>query len=85
MNYVQLDPELGMAKLQAIVDLYGRAQNGEGSGEQYLILSKRRLAQLREEIKKRTDNQLRLLENRLPMPTLCGQATPSGPTRCTEP
>jgi hypothetical protein len=65
MNYVRLDPEVGMAKLQAIVDLYGQADLDTGRSELCLILAGRRLTQLREEVKKRSAEQLSLLQNRL--------------------
>ena len=65
MNYVRLAPEIGVARLQAIVDLYDRPGHRGGASEQCLILAKRRLATLREEIKKRSDKQLHLLESRL--------------------
>jgi len=65
MNYVRLDPEVGAAKLQAIVDLYDQPGHVTGSSGECLILVQRRLAQLREEIKRRTAEQLALLEDRL--------------------
>lgn len=65
MNYVQLDPEVGMAKLQAIVDLYGRPGRAPGPGQPCLVLVGRRLAQLREEVQQRQAEQLELLEDRL--------------------
>ena len=67
MNYVRLDPEIGMAKLQAIVDLYEQPGRDAGPTEQErcLILAKRRLDQLREEMKKRVTEQLELLQDRL--------------------
>jgi eukaryotic-like serine/threonine-protein kinase len=65
MNYVRLDPEVGAAKLQAIVNLYDRPGGNTGSSGQCLILVQRRLAQLREEFKRRTAEQLDLLQDRL--------------------
>jgi eukaryotic-like serine/threonine-protein kinase len=65
MNYVRLDPEVGIAKLQAIVDLYEQGDRTPGPNEMCLILAQRRLAQLREEVKKRSAEQLSLLEERL--------------------
>jgi eukaryotic-like serine/threonine-protein kinase len=64
MNYVRLDPERGVAKLQAILDLYDQPE-AAGTGGQFLILVERRLAQLKEEIKKRSAEQLDVLQNRL--------------------
>jgi eukaryotic-like serine/threonine-protein kinase len=65
MNHVRLDPEVGVAKLQAIVDLYDRPGSNAGSSGDCLILVRRRLTQLREEIKRRTAEQLDLLQERL--------------------
>ncbi len=65
MNYVQLDPEVGMAKLQAIVDLYGQQDREPGRDQLCLILAQRRLAELRKEVKKRSVEQLSLLQDRL--------------------
>ncbi len=66
-NYVQLDPEVGMAKLQAIVDLYEQPGHGAGASEQELclILVNRHLAQLRGELKKRQADQLEMIQDRL--------------------
>jgi eukaryotic-like serine/threonine-protein kinase len=65
INYVNLDPEVGMAKLQAIVDLYEQPGHHSGKDEQCLILARRRLAQLQEETKKRATERLQLFEERL--------------------
>ena len=65
MNYVRLDPEVGAAKLQAIVDLYDRPGHNTGSSGECLILVQRRLTQLRDEIKRRTAEQVDLLQDRL--------------------
>ncbi|MFZ1934341.1 MAG: serine/threonine-protein kinase [Thermoguttaceae bacterium] len=65
MNYSRLDPEIGMKKLQAIVDLYGQQDRAADRNEMCLILAQRQLAQLREQVKKRSAEQLSLLEERL--------------------
>jgi eukaryotic-like serine/threonine-protein kinase len=65
MNYVRIDPEVGVAKLQAILDLYDQPGRNSGTSGECLILVERRLTQLREEIKKRSAEQLELLEGRL--------------------
>jgi hypothetical protein len=80
MNYVRLDPEIGMAKLQAIVDLYEQQSHDGGltEQEQCLKLAKRRLDQLREEMKKRVAEQLELLEDRL---SAADALPPSDPQR----
>ena len=80
MNYVRLDPEIGMAKLQAIVDLYEQESHDGGptEQEQCLKLAKRRLDQLREEMKKQVAEQLELLEDRL---NAADALRPSNPQR----
>jgi eukaryotic-like serine/threonine-protein kinase len=65
MNYANLDAEIGMAKMQAIVDLYDHPGREMGKSELCLILARRRLAQLHEETKKRAAEQVELLEERL--------------------
>jgi eukaryotic-like serine/threonine-protein kinase len=65
MNYLQLDPDVGAAKLQALVDLYEQPSHAGGANEQCLILARRRLVQLREETKKRVGERLELIEGRL--------------------
>ncbi len=65
LHYLNLDPEVGMAKLQAIVDLYGQPNREPGPDELCLILARQRLTQLREEVKKRSAEQISLLQDRL--------------------
>jgi len=65
MNYARLDPEVGIAKLQAIVDLYEQPNRDAGPNEMCLILAQRRLTQLRKEVENRSDEQLPLLQDRL--------------------
>jgi eukaryotic-like serine/threonine-protein kinase len=65
MNYLQLDPEVGAAKLQAIVDLYEQTGDEGGSNELCLVLARRRLTQIDDETEKRAGERLKLLEQRL--------------------
>ncbi len=65
INYINLDPEIGIAKLEAIVDLYDRPGTEKEPAGQCLTLVRRRLAQLRHEVAKRSADQLQLLEERL--------------------
>jgi len=65
INYLRLDPELGRAKLQAIVDLYDRPGNDKEPEGQCLTLVRRRLAQLRQQSEKHAAEQLALLQERL--------------------
>jgi len=76
INYIRLDPELGMAKLQAIVDLYGPGPTDSNPVEQCLVLTRRRLAKLRQEVEKRKGEQLALLHERLTVADSLGQSEP---------
>ena len=54
INYVRLDPELGMAKLRALVDLYEQDSGGSGPAAMCLKLARRRLAQLHQQFDRHT-------------------------------
>ncbi len=61
----QIDPVRGLAKFQALVDLFGQSDDNVKPVAQCLDLARHRLTLLREEVKKNTADQLELLENRL--------------------
>ena len=65
LNYARLDPELGMAKFQALLDLYGEASNPKGSTGRCLELARRQLARLLEEADAAAPEQLSLVKKRL--------------------
>jgi serine/threonine-protein kinase len=65
MSYAKLDPEAGMAKLQAIVDLYGQQGRATDQNEICLRLARLQLARLRKQVEKRSAEQLLLLEERV--------------------
>jgi hypothetical protein len=50
INYLRLDPERGMGKLQALVELYGQHPDASGPTGQCVTLARRRLAQLHREL-----------------------------------
>jgi hypothetical protein len=77
MNYSQLDPELGLAKLEAIVALYDRPGTEKEPTGQCLTLVRRRLAQLRHDVAKRSAEQLQLLEERLRAADALGAEDPA--------
>ncbi len=64
-NYLALDTEKGIAKLQALVDLYGNRADPTGPTGQCLELARRRLAQLEEESRRTAKDHLALLQARL--------------------
>lgn len=65
IKYVRLDTDLGMAKLQALVDLYNHRDDVSGPTGQCLALAKRRLKQLRLQRQSATSDHLALLLERL--------------------
>jgi serine/threonine protein kinase len=65
INYVRLDPERAMAKLQALIDLYDHRADSSGPTGMCLELARRRLAQLREQLDRQTAQQLALVDDRL--------------------
>jgi serine/threonine-protein kinase len=65
LNYLLLDTARGMAKLQALVDLYKDSDDVAGPTAKCLELARRRLAQLQTEVEKHAVQQLTLLRERL--------------------
>ena len=65
INYVRLDSERGMAKLQALIDLYDHRADASGPTGKCLELARRRLAELREQLGQQTADQLELVQDRL--------------------
>ena len=64
-NFAWLDPETGMRKLQALVDLYGRKTDVAGPTGQCLELARRELDMLREELGKSSPDHLAMINDRL--------------------
>ena len=64
-NYAWLDPEMGVKKLQALVDLYGRDSEITGPTGQCLELARRQLEKLRAEIGKSNPEHLKRINSRL--------------------
>ena len=52
LNYSRLDPERGMAKFQALIDLYGDHADGADPTAQCLELARRQLAKLKEPVQR---------------------------------
>ena len=65
LNYSRLNPELGMAKFQALIDLYGEPANAAGPAGQCLELARRQLARLREQFEPLAVEQLNEVKKRL--------------------
>jgi len=66
-NYLWLDPEKGVAKLEAIIDLYGREADASGPTGQCVELARRRLAKIEEERSQTDEDYLALVRSRLEM------------------
>ncbi|HLA85076.1 MAG TPA: protein kinase [Thermoguttaceae bacterium] len=64
-NYLWLDPERGVAKLEAILDLYGQEADMSGPTGQCIELARRRLEKLREEKPTIDAEYLELIRSRL--------------------
>jgi serine/threonine-protein kinase len=64
IGYARLDPDLGIAKLQAILDLYGH-QDPAGPAGQCMELAERRMALLRQQVEADAPHHLALLRDRL--------------------
>jgi serine/threonine protein kinase len=65
IRYLRLDTEAGMAKLQALIDLYSRPEASVEPSAQCLTLARRQLDKLRQEAAKNAAGQIELLNSRL--------------------
>jgi serine/threonine-protein kinase len=65
LGQVALDPDVGLAKFQAIIDLYGSAGDRSGPTAQCVELARRRVAQLQEQLEMQAQEHLALILDRL--------------------
>jgi serine/threonine-protein kinase len=65
IRYMQLEPERGKAKLEALINLYDDRTDTSGPIGECLELAQRRLDRLNEELERQKVQQLALLEDRL--------------------
>ena len=72
----RLNPERSAAKLQALLDLFGRDVEASGPNERTLELARRRLEQLRERIAREAQEQITLLNERLDLADQMSQVDP---------
>ena len=77
MNYAWLDPEIGRAKFQAMIDLYANPVERSGPTAQCLELAQRRLAQLREQTDLANRENLALVQQRLDEADRCRPRDPA--------
>ncbi|OHB72032.1 MAG: hypothetical protein A2V70_05440, partial [Planctomycetes bacterium RBG_13_63_9] len=78
---VRLDPERGMARLQALIDLYNHSRDTSGPTGTCLELARRRLEQLRAQLTPQTTQHRELVRSRL---ALAKQLEPTDPERSRE-
>ena len=76
INYLRLDPDRGMAKLQALVDLYGQHTDTSGPTGQCIELARRRLAQLHKELDRATADLQELVHDQLEEAQQVGASDP---------
>ena len=77
VKYAQLDPELGMAHFQAMIDLFSSPKTRSGTTWQCLELARRRLAQLREQSGGQSAEHLTILKERLARADACRKTDPA--------
>lgn len=65
INYAKLSPEQGIAKLQALIDLYQPRNDTSGPTGQCLELARRRIVQLQEQLQRSATDHLDLIMDRL--------------------
>jgi serine/threonine-protein kinase len=65
IRYARIDPERGLMKLQALVDLHGQGSDVTGPPAQCLELARRRIAQIRAELDRAAADLRIMLEHRL--------------------
>ena len=65
VNYVRLDPELGLVKLEALVSLYGRKEAQAGPTGNCLELARWRLEQLHDQLDEKMGQHAEMVEDRL--------------------
>ncbi len=65
INYARLDPQRGMARLQALIDLYNHRKDISGPTGKCLELARRRLQQLHQRLDPQATGHLALVQDRL--------------------
>ncbi|HEV7221073.1 MAG TPA: serine/threonine-protein kinase [Pirellulales bacterium] len=79
LKQVELDPEAGMKRLQAIVDLYGyQADGGSAVTRQCLDLARKKLHDLQENVKQYAEEHLEQLDRQLDHADKIEAADPKG-------
>jgi len=76
INHLRLDPERGMAKLHAILDLYGRGGETSGPTSDCLQLTRRRLEEVRKELDRAAADLQAMVEDRLAVADGIGRDDP---------
>lgn len=77
VRYEQLDPELGRAKLQAVVDLFTDEEAGDEKSELCLELARRRLEQIEDRLGRSAGERLDVLERQFDRAASLRQSDPA--------
>ena len=65
VRYVQLDPAVGAAKLQALIDVFGNETDANAQTQRCLELARHQLAQLRPELERAATEELEIMRQHL--------------------
>ncbi len=65
LNTARVDPEAGMAKFQAMIDLFESPTDVSGPNGHCIQLAKRRLSEFRQQYEAQSQEQLALVEERI--------------------
>ena len=65
LNTARVDPEAGMAKFQAMIDLFESPKDVSGPNWRCIQLAKRRLSEFRQQYEAQSQEQLDLVEERI--------------------
>jgi hypothetical protein len=85
LKQVELDPETGMKRLQAIVDLYGYQEDGDSAvTRQCLELARKKLHELQENVKQYAEEHLKQLDRQLIHADEIEAADPEGARKIRE-
>ena len=85
LSYARLDPERGMTKLQALIDLYGDHPARSGHAGQCLEVARRQLARLEEQFNAPAADRLKFLMGRLDEADRMGRTDAKRPGRSIAP
>ena len=65
LNAARVDPEAGIARFQAMIDLFESPKNDSGPNRRCIELAKQRLSEFRQQYEVQSQEQLNLVEERI--------------------